>query len=115
MSGYLEGGWILDGRGGEGKSVLIRIGDRELVESEQGVTIGRHPALSDHVIDDPSVSRRHLRLGMRDGGFTVEDLNSLNGTLIEGVDAPAYGLATLGDGARIGLGKVELRLTRVAG
>jgi len=115
MTGYLEGGWILDGRDGAGKPVLIRIGDRELVESEEGVTLGRHPSLADHVIDDPSVSRRHLRLGMRDGGFTIEDLNSLNGTLIDGVDAPAFRLATLAEGTRIGLGKVELRLTRVAG
>ena len=115
MTQTLEGGWTLEGRDGAGRAVSVRLSDRELAGSETGVTLGRHPALSDHVIEDGSVSRRHLRVGIRDGGFTVEDLNSLNGTLIDGVDLPAYRLAVIGSGRRIALGEVELRLLRIDG
>ncbi|MEL6196665.1 MAG: FHA domain-containing protein [Pseudomonadota bacterium] len=114
MAGYLEGGWILDGQDAAGQTLTIRLTDRELTAAEHGVTLGRHPALVDHVIDEPSVSRRHLRVGFSEGGLTVEDLNSLNGTLVDGTDLPAYKAAVIEGGRRLTLGRVELRLVRIA-
>lgn len=43
------------------------------------VTVGRHPA-SDLVIDDPGVSREHCRLRLTGSSWSVEDLDSHNGT-----------------------------------
>jgi transcriptional regulator with GAF, ATPase, and Fis domain len=48
------------------------------------VTLGREPANAIAVID-PSVSRRHCRVRREEGGFQIQDLESRNGTLVNGV------------------------------
>jgi pSer/pThr/pTyr-binding forkhead associated (FHA) protein len=45
------------------------------------LTIGRSPH-SDLFLDDITVSRHHARVLRDEGGFWVEDLNSLNGTYV---------------------------------
>ena len=47
-------------------------------------TLGRS-ADCDLVFDDPSISLEHARLMHAEGGWTVEDLNSTNGTRCQGV------------------------------
>lgn len=69
------------------------------------VVVGRGPDC--HVtIDDPMLSRRHVRIVLGDEGPTVEDLESRNGTQLNG--APLRGRASLEDGDRIRLGAQEL-------
>ncbi len=114
MANFLEGGWILGGSDQDGKELAIRLTDRELLEAELGITIGRHPDLCDHVVDDPSVSRRHLRVSLRAGGLSVEDLNSLNGTLLDGKDIPTFVECPVKAGQRLGLGRQEFQLIRIA-
>lgn len=46
------------------------------------IFLGRAPE-SDLHLDDPSVSRRHCRLARSASGWTLEDLGSANGTLID--------------------------------
>ncbi len=48
------------------------------------VAIGREPS-SQLCIVDPSLSRRHCLLAQQDGRFTLRDLGSRNGTLVNGV------------------------------
>lgn len=45
--------------------------------------VGRHPDC-DVVLDDLTVSRRHARLHFRDGHWVLQDLESTNGTLVNG-------------------------------
>ena len=45
--------------------------------------IGRHPSC-DIVVPADTVSRRHARLVFRDGSWVVQDLNSTNGTRLNG-------------------------------
>jgi FHA domain len=47
--------------------------------------VGRHPGC-DVVLDHPSVSRRHAQLRFRDGGWILRDLESTNGTRVNGCD-----------------------------
>ncbi len=46
-------------------------------------TVGRDPNC-DLVVDSPLVSRRHLEIAAADGKWTIRDLNSSNGTFIDG-------------------------------
>jgi predicted component of type VI protein secretion system len=108
----LEGGWVLSGRDGAGNAIRLVFGDTELSQVYLGIVIGRHPALCDRVIDDPSVSRRHLRIGMAEGKPYVEDLNSLNGTLLDGVEVPPFEPVPLAAGRELTLGRVVLEVAR---
>jgi len=56
----------------------------------RGVTIGRKGDLCDYTINNPSVSRRHLKLSIENGRLQVEDLNSSLGTEVDGVRITAF-------------------------
>jgi hypothetical protein len=72
-----------------------------------GAVLGRLPEC-DVSLDDPSVSRRHARVGRQDGVWFVEDLGSTNGTRI-GERAVSRG--ELSDGDELRLGNVRLVFT----
>ena len=57
-------------------------------------------------IDDPMLSRRHMRIDLSGAEPTLEDLHSRNGTQLN--ERPLVGLATLKDGDRIRIGTQEL-------
>jgi hypothetical protein len=63
------------------------------------------------VVDDEFVSAEHAVLTFRGRTWYVEDLNSTNGTFVNG--SPVDGVAPLGYGDEIQLGQVRLRLERV--
>jgi FHA domain len=58
--------------------------------------------------DDPALSRQHARLVRHDdaddGGYTIEDLGSTNGTEVNGYPIPAREIVALHDGDRVHLG-----------
>jgi pSer/pThr/pTyr-binding forkhead associated (FHA) protein len=66
------------------------------------VTIGRAP-LNDIVIDHPTVSAQHARLTKSPSGYCIKDLESTNGTQINGVSISD---AQLKDGAEIRFGYI---------
>jgi len=73
------------------------------------MTLGRSRDC-DIAIDDPSVSRRHAELHREDGGFTLVDLGSTNGTQVNGQKIDRVTLQT---GDRITLGQTELRFEQL--
>lgn len=74
-------------------------GSRFLLDSDL-TTAGRHPE-SDIFLDDVTVSRRHAEFYRRDGGFTVRDVGSLNGTYVNRERIEEVSLAG-GDEVQIG-------------
>lgn len=79
-------------------------GSRFLLDGEL-TTAGRHPQ-SDIFLDDVTVSRRHVEFRRsQDGGFTVSDVGSLNGTYVnrEPIDSVA-----LHNGDEVQIGKYRL-------
>lgn len=79
-------------------------GSRFLLDGEL-TTAGRHPQ-SDIFLDDVTVSRRHVEFRRsQDGGFTVADVGSLNGTYVN--RNPIDSIA-LNSGDEVQIGKYRL-------
>ncbi len=74
------------------------------------VTIGRSRD-RDITIDDTRVSRSHARVEPRQGGWTVVDEGSANGTRLDGRDLTPDEPRPLRPGGVIAVGPVELRIS----
>lgn len=70
----------------------------------ESTVVGRLPEC-DVTLEDPSVSRRHVRISRDNGQWTIEDLGSTNGLR---VNDRTVGRARLNDGDRLELGSVKL-------
>ena len=91
-----------------GRAVLIvkrgpNAGSKFFMDAD-ATNIGRHPD-SDIFLDDITVSRRHAEIRRADGGFSLHDVGSLNGTYVnrERVEG-----AELRSGDEIQIGKFKL-------
>jgi pSer/pThr/pTyr-binding forkhead associated (FHA) protein len=91
--------WVLVWDGGSAP-----IGDRPLV-------IGRSRDC-DVTLADGNVSRRHAELGRGEEGFAIRDLDSTNGTLVNGRRVRR---AAVGAGDEITVGASALRIERRPG
>lgn len=69
--------------------------------SKDSLSVGRS-AESDILLDDITVSRHHAVIEKKEGVFTIRDLESLNGTYLNGAIA---GQSSLENGDRIQVGK----------
>jgi hypothetical protein len=84
---------------------LVLPDGRRMGLGEAAVTIGRMPDC-DIVVADPKTSRRHAEVRPVGNGFVVVDLDSTNGTRVNGTVVRQQPLA---DGDRIGVGATEFR------
>jgi Nif-specific regulatory protein len=89
--------------------VVERVGSRPgvtLLFTGQRYTLGRAPS-NQIVIEDERASRVHAEIFHADGGWTLRDLDSRNGTLLAGIPIASATLLSAGDVIAIGL--AELR------
>jgi Protein of unknown function (DUF3662)/FHA domain len=84
---------------------LLDLGDRRLVLAAHGATIGRSRDC-DIVIDDAGISRRHAEIRPGPDGWTIADLGSTNGVVVNGHDVAEAQLLQAGD--RLELGSTEM-------
>jgi pSer/pThr/pTyr-binding forkhead associated (FHA) protein len=87
-------------------------GDGEHRFERPQVTLGRNPAC-ELVIDDDTVSGQHARLVYRNNQWWIDDLNSTNGTFLNGQRVSTLIVLTSGDSLR--LGQIDLAVTIEAG
>jgi hypothetical protein len=104
--------WILQGINGH-KHIYLPI-NQEKLKSSQGVTIGRSAKLCDLTIQDDTISRRHARLSYVDQQLLLEDLDSANGTLVNGQKIKAYHTVLIDENSHIQLGNIVLQLIKVS-
>lgn len=94
-------------------SIDVEKGSRALrglhVDMLGPVVIGRSPS-SDIVIDEPFVSATHARFTLQGPALVLEDLNSTNGTLVNG--HPISVPVTLRDGDEVQVGDAIMRVSR---
>jgi hypothetical protein len=89
-------------------AVVVTTGPEEgrRVELGQEVAIGRQDA--DLVVEDPEVSRRHAVLRRSGGSVIVEDLDSTNGTFVNGERIRSPIKVGPGDQVRVGRTTLEI-------
>jgi Serine/threonine protein kinase len=77
-----------------------------MVVGRQDPTLGIYPEIN---LADKTVGRRHAYLRNQQGTYTVEDLNALNKTRLNGVTLTPHEERTLKDGDILRFGSVEVR------
>jgi len=87
-------------------TALVVVEGRRMVLGQTGAVIGRSRDC-DVVLADTNVSRRHAEIRPAPNGWTVSDLGSTNGVLLNG--RRVNGATPLGAGDRIEMGTSELR------
>jgi anti-anti-sigma factor len=89
------------------KFLLVIANGQEVPIPSSGLTIGRQ--VDNHVVlPDPLVSRRHADLYFRDGRLYITDLQSANGTCVNG--ERLAGERALSDGDTLQVGTAELSI-----
>ena len=106
-------GLVLTGVDSEGQPVHIALPSARFAGLRLGVSLGRHPELVDEVVNDHSISRRHLRIAPGKGGLYAEDLNSTNGTSINHSRLAPFNPQPLEYGSMLTLGSLALSVSRL--
>ncbi|MFN2493588.1 MAG: FHA domain-containing protein [Pyrinomonadaceae bacterium] len=74
----------------------------------EGSYIGRESSLSQIVVSDPRISKRHLWIGVREGLVKIEDQDSRNGTFVNDPRSQRVIEATLSSGDTVILGESDV-------
>lgn len=74
----------------------------------EGSYIGREVSLSQIVVSDPRISKRHLWIGVKDGLVTIVDQESRNGTFVNDPKSERITEATLNSGDTVILGESDV-------
>ena len=101
----------LTGFDAQGRPVTLRLSRTDLNQKQGGFTVGRHPLLVDHVLNGDQLSKRHARFSGSDGSVFVEDLNSSNGTSVNGTACPPFQPVQIQPGDMVDVGDIALRVS----
>lgn len=74
----------------------------------EGSYIGRESTLSQIVVSDPRISKRHLWIGVRDGVVKIVDQDSRNGTFVNDPKSERITEATLNSGDTVIMGESDV-------
>lgn len=81
---------------------------QEFEVKPEGAYIGREASLSQIVVADPRISKRHLWIGVRDGLVKIVDQDSRNGTFINDPRSDRITEAALSSGDTVILGESDV-------
>lgn len=81
---------------------------QEFDVNPEGSYIGRESSLSQIVVSDPRISKRHLWIGVKDGQVKIVDSDSRNGTFVNDPKSERITEATLNNGDTVILGESDV-------
>ena len=81
---------------------------QEFEVNPAGSFIGRDESLSQIVVSDPRISKRHLWIGVRDGAVMIVDQDSRNGTFVNDPRGERVTEATLNSGDTVIMGESDV-------
>lgn len=105
---------LLTGSDEDGARITLRVPGGSIARPT-GAVVGRVALDGVFVLDRPEVSRRHLRFFAEEGTLKVEDLDSMNGTLVDGTPLKAGNSVEVKDHALLSLGSVRLAVSLETG
>ncbi len=97
---------LKQGSGGSAMASIVLPSGQRISLNQGTVTVGRLPECTISV-NDSNISRQHAEMRQGGGGYVVIDLNSTNGTLVNGVRIT--GEQRLSDGDIISFGSTHVR------
>jgi hypothetical protein len=74
------------------------------------LVLGRGPGAAGHVIEDPGISREHVKVRVDGQTLVVEDLDSSNGTYVNGERISTATRLSVGDVLQLGSSALEVSL-----
>jgi hypothetical protein len=112
------GDWVLSGFDTQGNTLRVAISpadlDKAMQSPEKGVILGRSSSLSDKIVNDASVSRRHAKVSRAaEGGLMIEDLNSAYGTKVNDEVVAAFTARPVNSGDKVTMGAITLDLSQM--
>ena len=93
----------------EGRQLVPLNGGPPIRISYMPFLIGKNRELSDFCLDFPGISRLHVKIEETEGGYTITDLNSTNGTLVDGRILNANETCALNPGNEISIASLRYR------
>jgi hypothetical protein len=103
--------WSLVGESEDGHPVEVQLSEAQLARHKYGLAIGRHDQLCEIALDHGNLSRRHARFRLLDGRLAMEDLNSANGSMVDGKVLKPFQPEPLNDGSAIVLADIRLNVS----
>ena len=112
------GDWVLSGFDTQGNTLRVAFSpadlDKAMAGAEKGIILGRSSSLSDKIVNDASVSRRHAKISRaEEGGLKIEDLNSAYGTKVNDEAVAAFQSRPLATGDKVTMGAITLDLSQM--
>lgn len=84
-----------------------KAGEKRFVINEKTILLGSAADKVDCVISEKGISRIHARITTEGNRFFIKDMNSTNGTAVNGRELACYELCEIKSGDRIKLGNLE--------
>jgi uncharacterized RDD family membrane protein YckC len=106
------GRWVMAGFDDQGHVVRLTFRHDNPKLDDEGLIIGRDSKSCDLHLHDQSVSRRHARLFKNQGRVWIEELGSINATIVSGQPLKKGGSVVLPSEGNITLGAVELSIAK---
>lgn len=104
-------GIVISGFDEKGNTIRFGIGTSD-ASQRRGLTFGRSPEFCDKTFDNSSVSKRQFRLTCENGTFSIQDLNSTNGTCVNGRFLSPYSPERLKMGDALTVGDLHLSVSK---
>lgn len=104
-------GIVLSGFDAQGNTIRHPLGTSES-SGKHGISFGRSPDFCDKTIYCSGVSKRQFRVSFEGGSFYIEDLNSTNGTAVNGRFLSPYSQTRLKIGDKVTVGDLNLDVSK---
>lgn len=98
------------GKDAAGNPHAFKITGASLLKASNGLVIGRQPQSANVVLNHPQISRAHVRISLRGQEVLVEDLDSTNGTSVNGVRLSSGEASPIRTGDDLSLGTITFKV-----